>query len=324
MLKIHGKRNEKKRENFMNVHQKLKSLVKNERIYTVQILKLFIELIETREYCELGYSSLFEYAQVELAYSADQAYRRISAAKILKKLPALENDLLNGELTLSHLTKAIAVIKSQKMNREETCELLLSLKQKSARDTDKILSTINPKKVKKEKAKPVAENINEILTHLSDEDFKILEEVKQFLRNDSISETLSEVLKFYKSKMIAKKIRAVKIKKEFIPKGQIAIDEVIVDSKFGNVQKNARPRYINANIKKNVTQKANGQCEFVGTNGRRCECKTKLEFAHIKAFAHGGENSEENLKLFCKSHNQFDAIKVFGREKMQQYLEVAR
>jgi hypothetical protein len=298
----------------MNIHQKLKELVKNERAYTVQILKIFIELIETREYCELGFSSLFEYAQEELLYSADQAYRRIAAAKLLRKFPELEIDLLSGELTLSHLTKAVSVIKSLKMNREQTLELLHSLKKKSAREADKILAVINPEKEKTEKAKPIALNKNEILTHLSDDDLKILEEVKLLLRKDSISETLSEILKFYKSKMLDKKVRAVTIKNVKTPRGQMAMEEVI-----GNVQKKRQSRYIKADIKVTVAKKAGNQCEYVGANGRRCECKEKLEFAHVKAFALGEENREVNLKLFCKSHNQFDAIKVFGREKMRRY-----
>jgi hypothetical protein len=125
-------------------------------------------------------------------------------------------------------------------------------------------------------------------------------------------------LKFYQTKMIDKKVRAVKIQKEEVIKGQIAIDEVISNAKSRDVQKK-RSRNIKANVKMAVAKKAKNQCEFVGINGKRCECREKLEFAHVNAFAKGGENSEDNLKLFCKGHNQFDAIKVFGREKMQKY-----
>jgi len=50
------------------------------------------------------------------------------------------------------------------------------------------------------------------------------------------------------------------------------------------------------------------QCAYVDPdNGRRC-CETRfLEFQHVEAFSRGGVHSVENLKLFCRGHNQFAA-----------------
>jgi hypothetical protein len=95
--------------------------------------------------------------------------------------------------------------------------------------------------------------------------------------------------------------------------GQISIEESIV------LPGAKKSRYIKASVKREVLQEAQHQCEFVGKNGKRCLENKKLEYAHLKPFSLGGENSKANLKIYCKGHNQFDAIKIFGAKKMQGY-----
>jgi hypothetical protein len=41
---------------------------------------------------------------------------------------------------------------------------------------------------------------------------------------------------------------------------------------------------------------------------------------NITPYSQGGKSTIENLKMYCKAHNQFDAIQVFGKRKMQNYL----
>ena len=90
------------------------------------------------------------------------------------------------------------------------------------------------------------------------------------------------------------------------------------------VDQNKKPigRYIPANIRRQVLERSKNQCEFNSKiKDKRCDAKTGLEFHHDHPFAWGGQHSAENLKYFCKSHNQLEAIKSFGLEKMQKYLK---
>jgi hypothetical protein len=66
-----------------------------------------------------------------------------------------------------------------------------------------------------------------------------------------------------------------------------------------------------------------GQCAFVAANGRRCSERGRLEVHHIVAFARGGEATVENLKLVCRSHNQWHAEQDFGRDFMRRKCEQA-
>ncbi len=40
-------------------------------------------------------------------------------------------------------------------------------------------------------------------------------------------------------------------------------------------------------------------------SGRRCSSKHLQELDHIKPFSHGGENTEENLRVLCSAHNRY-------------------
>jgi hypothetical protein len=41
-----------------------------------------------------------------------------------------------------------------------------------------------------------------------------------------------------------------------------------------------------------------------------------LEFDHCEAFAVGGDESVDNLRLRCRTHNALEAEKLFGRSRM--------
>ncbi|OFZ49759.1 MAG: hypothetical protein A2381_18080 [Bdellovibrionales bacterium RIFOXYB1_FULL_37_110] len=45
-----------------------------------------------------------------------------------------------------------------------------------------------------------------------------------------------------------------------------------------------------------------------------------LEYEHIIPFAMGGTNDVSNIKIYCANCNKRKAIKDFGLEKMDQYL----
>jgi hypothetical protein len=70
-------------------------------------------------------------------------------------------------------------------------------------------------------------------------------------------------------------------------------------------------RYIPAAVKRSVWSRDDGQCTFVGTEGR-CTERGFLEFHHVVPFAAGGETSAGNVTLRCRAHNQWEAQQFFG------------
>ena len=85
---------------------KIKTLVHKERELTSEILHYFREVERRRLYAKRGYSSLFEFATKELKYSESQAQRRISAMRLLKELPVIEEKIKSGELSLTVISQA--------------------------------------------------------------------------------------------------------------------------------------------------------------------------------------------------------------------------
>jgi hypothetical protein len=43
-----------------------------------------------------------------------------------------------------------------------------------------------------------------------------------------------------------------------------------------------------------------------------------LELHHLRAYAHGGEHSEDNLTLRCRAHNALAAEEELGRDFVEQ------
>ena len=78
------------------------------------------------------------------------------------------------------------------------------------------------------------------------------------------------------------------------------------------------PRHIPAAVKSAVWERDGGQCTFVSDCGQRCPARSRLEFDHRVPVAHGGQATPENVRLMCRSHNQYAAERAFGAEFMDR------
>lgn len=75
-----------------------------------------------------------------------------------------------------------------------------------------------------------------------------------------------------------------------------------------------RSRYIPSLVRREVWRRDSGRCTHVDLiTGRLCESTRFLQFDHIVAFALGGQNTVESLRLRCVTHNGLHAAKTFGR-----------
>ena len=105
------------------------------------------------------------------------------------------------------------------------------------------------------------------------------------------------------------KSQAKEVLKEEIEKSK---EKLIQSSQKKSNDKNSR--YIPKAVKAKVLLRSKGVCESPG-----CKRKNGTEFEHVIPFSRGGKNTEENIKLFCRLHNQRAAVKCFGVKKMNQY-----
>jgi len=117
-------------------------LVKQERELLTHVLHHLREIERRRLYCVLHFSSLYDYAVKQLGFSEDQACRRISAMRLLKEIPELEEKISSGCLNLTHLELAQSFFKceakaSQSFSKSEKILILKKLENKPKREAEK-------------------------------------------------------------------------------------------------------------------------------------------------------------------------------------------
>jgi len=56
------------------------------------------------------------------------------------------------------------------------------------------------------------------------------------------------------------------------------------------------------------------RCTFVGSDGQRCTATQFIQIHHEEAWARGGGETVDNLRMLCASHNRLLAEREFGRE----------
>jgi 5-methylcytosine-specific restriction endonuclease McrA len=72
-----------------------------------------------------------------------------------------------------------------------------------------------------------------------------------------------------------------------------------------------------------VRRRDEERCTFTTPDGQRCDATTMLEFDHIVPYAQGGEATISNLRLRCRTHNLFEAERLYGLGFMDQKRERA-
>jgi len=71
-----------------------------------------------------------------------------------------------------------------------------------------------------------------------------------------------------------------------------------------------------------VEERDGSQCTFVGPDGHRCEETRGLECDHVVPWSKGGPTTPSNLRLLCRTHNQFEAERELGKEYVQGRREI--
>jgi 5-methylcytosine-specific restriction endonuclease McrA len=71
-------------------------------------------------------------------------------------------------------------------------------------------------------------------------------------------------------------------------------------------------RHVPAAVRREVWQRDEGRCAFVGVNGVRCNERGWIEFDHRWPHGDGGDATVTNVRLLCRSHNQHEARSFFG------------
>jgi hypothetical protein len=327
----------------------LQSLVGQERAILTDILQHLLEVENRKLHLKEGYPSLFQYAIEVLHYSEAQAFRRISAMRLMKEIPEIKSSIIDGTIQLTHLTQAQQYFKhkakeSESLTKEEKVELLDSLKNKTTRETEKVFAKLSPEQVAPDKTHAITEAQTEIRFIASN---TLLEKLQRFKELDSHSvgdANYNELFERLVDLALSKKEPKSRVSREIIiPPTPFTVPEAIVSSKTLDPIKpisspsapkvikakinrsgevNTRSRHIPNSIKREVLKRDKGICTFINpSTGKRCNSKYFLQFEHKIPFARDGAHTAENITLLCRNHNLFQVEKVFGKTKVKAFSE---
>ncbi|MEI8346203.1 MAG: hypothetical protein WCG27_01960 [Pseudomonadota bacterium] len=278
--------------------------VKKEKELTSIVLKHLLEIEHRRLFCELGYSSLFAYCVFHLKYSESETKIRITAMRFMRGSPMIEKAIADGKVTLT--TASLLGGHCQRQKKETGIPVTLlakeklveELQNKSTREVERHLFSGDQSPKKK--------------IELDGETLELLDQLRQLKGSFSDSELIKLALK-----------KTIQATKEENQKRVEKVKKASLTDK-GEAVKSSSPqrpsRYIPQKTKDQIWARAQGQCEFKSADGRRCSEKRGLEYHHCRPFAWGALPEIDGLSLYCKSHNQFAAIKDFGQQKMDFYL----
>jgi hypothetical protein len=296
------------------------SLVREERQLLTKLLHHIREIESRRLYSSLKYRSLFEFVAQKLGYPDDQAYRRISAMRLLKELPELEEKINSGEFSLTHLDMARTHFRREtklgkkSYSKEEKIEVLSAISRRPIREVERILllrSSV-PFEIKPDRIEALTDEIIEL----------------RFSADISLQEKIGTL-----RGLMAHQCPGITLGELFETLCDLGIQnwkstKIAAPRKRGNVETSAgdhgrlskmRLAGINlsqAQIRRNVFAKAAHKCE-------NCSSDYALEVDHILPKSMGGPSNDENFRLLCRSCNQRSAIELLGLRKMEKFLEKA-
>lgn len=297
--------------NGKTLHAATLYAAKNEKAATLELLEYLAEVDRRRLYSEWAYSSLFEYVHKALGYSEAQSSERVSAMRLLRKVPEVKVALEKGALTLTSTAKLASHVRRENSSREDTLALLEKCEGKASREVERVLVAHSTQmEASPERIRAVTPSLTRVTLEADEEFMALVTRVRELNGNPALS--MKEAFQLGMQEYV--KRREVKKPSNSEPSLRNA-------SWAPEVEPVRASRYIPTSIRNQIRLRSSDRCEYRDPeNQRRCESRSRLQFDHILPFGKGGMNEIENLRHTCQSHNLFHAIKSYGDAKMKPYL----
>jgi len=335
---------------------RFKSLLRTSNRQLAEVLEHLAEVDTRKLYRGQGYSSMFTYCTERLHLSEGAAYKRIKAARLIRRFPALLERIASGKLHLSAV-----VVLGPVLTDDNHVVVMDEAAHKSRRRVEELVARYVPKTVVRphfrrlpnrnpsppealdgsttasanasatesptqgagsqspsgsDTAAPAARRINESISPLDGEQFRLHVTVSGELRD-----------KLAKAQQLSKPGSTMA---QVIEGALDALIDKLMRRRFAATQRprtatprasksaSRRTRHVPAPIRREVVERDGLQCSFVAADGHRCTERSGLELHHQQPFASGGEHTADNISLMCRAHNGYLAERDYGPEHMQR------
>jgi hypothetical protein len=275
--------------------RELHVLAGSHRRVTAELITHLGEVDARRLHVDKGFSSLFGYCVEELSFSEDEACRRIDAARVARRFPAVLPLLETGAVTLT----VLGLLKPH-LTEGNHQALLARVSGASVRQAKDQVAALFP-------MPDVPSSIRVKLTAsraLRDK----LELARGSMRHANPEGDLAVVIE-----------RAVDLLIAELDKKQKGRT-----SRPRQKQRPARETHVTRSARREVVARDGWRCSFVADDGRRCDARAFLEFDHETPRGRGGGSEPDNLRVLCRAHNRLAAERVYGKERIALAISARR
>lgn len=324
----------------MNAHtanQIFARTVRSERRITGRVLKQILKFEDNKYHVELGYHSLFDWLTRGHRYDEGSANRRISAARIMRDVPEVEQKLQEGKTTLTNLVKVQTIFRhAGKLSREEKREVIERIEGQTTTQAAQTLFKMFPEaasRVNQDRKVVVDENQIRVSYNLTNEQAAILNHARELCSHAVPGGSEADFVTYLASYFVKREDPSVKAQSKRKDKPATTQTEAssfaskmastnTVDSRevsYNSVESKttavASKQRVTIKVRNQVLAEDGRQCTYTDpVTGMRCNNRVRLEADHIQMRVHGGSNVRENLRCLCRVHNQFMAEKKLGKE----------
>jgi hypothetical protein len=300
--------------------------------------------VETRKlHLKSGVPSLFAYCQRRLNLSENQAFYRITAARVCRQYPVVFGMLEGGELHLSsvallskHLTAEnhqvlldqargktklqLLELLAQHLPREGIESVIRELARPSlvravAAGSTGALEPLSPALYRLElnvnaKLKSKLELARDLMSHANPAGdlAAVVERALDVLIPRLQARRFGQLVKRGSSTSAVGKVVSPAAKVPVARTSASSTSTVMANADGAKRRRHPIPR----EILRQLVARDGDYCSFVGTDGERCGSRAFLQVDHELAWAKGGADELDNLRLRCGAHNRLQAELEFG------------
>ena len=316
-----------------------------ERRWVARVVAYLAEIDRRRLHLEAACSSLFDFCRRRLGFSGGEAFRRMTAARLVQRFPRILDSLACGEVHLSAL-----VLLRDHLTDDNHEELLREASGKTKLEVEEMIATRFPRPDAPSRIAelapstppqaalvlggstpvpapaparpaPTAGEPRPRIEPLSPARYRVeltaakelrdkLERAQDLMRHRNPSGDLAVILEGALDLLIAK-LEKERLGKTTRPQQKAATETSAT-----------RPGYIPRSVRRAVYERDGEQCTFLDSEGRRCPSRAFLELDHVVSKALGGSDDVDNLRIRCHAHNKLHAEQVFGRAHVERRIHL--
>ena len=331
--------------------RRIASLLAEERKSLADFLVALADFDRQRGWATLGYATLFQYLERELRLTSSAAARRMTAAALVQRFPAVVEPLRDGRVCMSvvyELSKALTPENAGEvlprfygLSKREAEALVAELRPVANPPRREVVTAVArtpPTRASAPAEAPVPERTSPAkservqpgeATGLFSEPVRPRDEVepldaelrryhltvsKAFLAKlDAAKDALSHAVPDGDTEAVLSAALDLLLEKTARRRGLVKQPRATPPSPSPD------PRHVPAAVAREVWRRDGGRCAFRLPDGNVCGSTTRLQLDHVLAVALGGRSEVRNLRVACALHNRLAARQTFGDRWMDRF-----